>query len=485
MKFFDQRLLHLTLLVFLFLISISSCRRENQQPVLAEIGRSRLTAAEFASRFNFNPSYNEDLPLDVQKRAVLASILAEKLFSETADHQTLPENVRIARDQTRREAVIEEMRLDSVERRIQISAEELQHEYKKSLTDILIDYLAFDDSVQASRFYNRCVVAGTDFKTAAREYLNQAGLAQEPIPQRQIFWGNESFALEEKVYQMAVGQISTPFFMTGQFYVIRIAAQFPGTAVSPENFESRQAALEERLFRVKAEAGYRDFYQRSIRPRLGAIRWATLRPVFNALQENTQFEQSASQSFEKPFSREIYLSSSERFKDILDLPVVRFPDSSLLDCRSVLRQLAFGPYVFDYRSEVAFKISFYRAVRLMVEHETIFRFASENGYEKNHRVELKTDGWNSYYLSVVERQAYLQSAGRDSAWSGLEEALLIKAGKFPIKINHQVWQAVELQPVGIMVKKTHFVNRLVEAPVNLFYGLPRWQEYVDSLLNAS
>jgi len=473
------------LMLALALTAFISCGSENKPEILAEIGRSRLTATEFESRFNFNPNYNEALPPDVQKRAVLASLLAEKILSESAENRALPENVRIAREQSLREAMIEEMRLDSVERGIQISSAELNHEFKKSQTDILIDYLAFDDSAQAAQFHRRCSADRADFREEALRYLKQAGLDQEPVPQRRISWGNEDFILEEKVYQMDDGQMSTPFFMSGQFYVLRINAREAASGVTPENFEIRRAALEERLFRVKAEAGYRDFYRRSIRPRLGAIRWATLRPVFQTLEANAGFNSTFGKSLEKPFPREIYQSSAELFTDILDLPAVRFPDNSQMDCRTVLQKLAFGPYVFDYRSPASFKYSFYRAVHLMVEHETIFRLAGEKGYMKNPRVELKTAGWNSYYQSVVERQTFIQNAGRDSSGVILEQVLLAKAQQIKVKINRPAWRSVNVQPVGILVKKTHFTNRLIEAPVNLFYGLPRWQEYVDSLLNAS
>lgn len=469
--------------VFLILFSCG-----NDKPaVIATVGSASISQGEYQRRFNFNSVFPSEVPLAQQKELVLSSLLAEKVLMLYTNPDSVSNEVRIAREQTWREVLIEELRLDSVERQIVIDEADLKREYEKSLWDINIKYLAFNDSSEAWRIYHEATAPNGSFNTTARNYLNHIGHPTESIPVRCVKSGSESIDLENKVYNMADGQIGTPFFVYDQYYVIQHEGAIANISATPPNYEVRRSAMREKVFRQLVKKKYRGFYSRQILPQLGKISWERLQPIYDDLYAEAHFDtkKETQSSLKKPLNKEIYLNGNDRYAALLKKDAIVFAHGNTMTVEKVLERLAFGPYVFDYSNARNFKKSFFNMVHLMVEHETIFEKAMHDGYAKDQNVNQKMIEWDSYYSATDKKHALLRASAGKSSQDVLEAFLMKNIFQLKIKLYPKVLENIELQPAEVLVRKSHFANRLVAAPVQSFMGLHSWEKYVKTLLQEA
>ena len=469
--------------VFIIVLALLSCKSDNSA-LIATVGPVSISENEFQRRFNFNYVFPPEVPLSTQKELVLSSLLAEKVLSVYSHPDSLSSEIQIAREQTWREVLIEELRLDSVERRIKILEPELRREYDKSLWDINIKYLAFNDSSEAWQFHEKSTSLNRTFETTAHEYLVQKGFQTSDVPERKIIWGNESAELENKVYSMADGQINSPFFVYGQYYVIKCIGAVPNVSATPQNFETRRQALREKLFKERAREQYKTFYKRQVFPVLGAINWKHLQPIYEQLVSETQFDskQDPAQALNKPMGKEVYLNRMDAHDALMKSEAVRFNSGETMTVDKVLERLAFGPYVFDYSTVRNLKKSFFNMVHLMVEHEAILKVALDNDYANKQSSKNKMEEWDSYYSATGKKYSLLKAGQNKNSQDVLDEFLMKKSAQLDIIINSALLENIELQPVGVLVRKSHFANRLMAAPVHNFMGLRSWEKYIKTLL---
>ncbi len=462
-----------------------SCSRDKTS-LIATVGSASISVKEFQERFNYNSIFPPEVPLSTQKELVLSSLLAEKIFSAAINPDSVSREISIAWKNTRREILIEELHLDSVERKIKISEDDLRREYKRSLTDIRIKYLAFNDSLEALHFYNQAEEVNSSFDEAARTYLDKHGYVKETIPERRIIWGNESASLENKVYGMEKGHISVPFFTKGQYYVIMNEGAIVNISTIPRDFETRRDALKEKLFRQRAEKKYREFYSRQIYPLLGKIYWKHLQPVYDELVAGAHFDskEKNTRTLKQPIPKEIFINRKDRFAALLKMDAVRFKNGSVLSVEKILETLTFGPYVFDYSTARNFKKSFFNMIHLMIEHEVLFKKALEYGYENKQAVIQKMNEWNSYYLATEEKYNLLRGIPDKTSQEILDNYLMKESRTLNLKIYPTAYENVKLLPVGVLVRKSHFANRLVAAPVHNFMGLRLWEKHIKTLLQT-
>ncbi len=468
--------------VFFILLS---CNRDKPSPI-ATVGSASISVNEFQERFNYNSIFPPEVPLSTQKELVLSSLLAEKILSAAINPDSVSREISIARENTWREILIEELHLDSVERKIRINEDELRREYEKSLKDVWIKYLAFNDSIEALHFYNQAAARAGSFDIAARKYLDQHGYLKEAIPERRIIWGNESARLENEVYGLREGQISFPFFINGQYYVVMNERTAENISTIPKDFEVRRDALRDKLFRQRADKRYREFYARQIYPRLGKIFWNHLQPVYDDLVAGAHFDSNvkSSQTLKRPFPKEVFINRKDRYAALLKMDAIQFKDGTVLSVEKTLETLTFGPYAFDYSSARNFKKSFFNMIHLMAEHETIFNKAIEYGYKNKLSVIDKMNEWNSYYLAMGKKYDLLKGASDKTSQEILDTYLMKKSSTLNIKIYPAVYENIKLVPVGVFVRKSHFANRLVAAPVHNFMGLHSWEKHIKTLLRT-
>ncbi|MGD9899266.1 MAG: hypothetical protein AB7T22_09090 [Calditrichaceae bacterium] len=488
------------LFYLMFTITVAGCGSADNKENIAQINNLGITTTEFQDRLNYNPYLRTITDINIAKKIVLSSLIAEKILSlENEEKSRVNENVNLLIRQHLREAMIEQFRRDSVESRIEISDAELQHEYQKSLREIDIRYIAFD-SLNAALEVKSKIDSGISFEAAVRDYMKNRGWSAESIPSKKIQWANEDYDLEEKIYKLKYDEISNVIKAHGEYYLIKIDDIKIIGKQSQADYKNRLPALEDRILRNKIKKQYRAVYQRTILKESGNVEWENLKTAAKLVSDEIEFSKNdpvqTGPIEYKPLPENIYLNRQTILNDLKNNTAVNFPDGSTWTFQELMVQLKYGPYAFDFSNRESFINSFIQNVRLLMEHEAVYKLANKNGYEQNKLVRDEFLMWKSYYQAnsfrydlLKELDSNITSNNLQPENQAIEEKrleyfdakLTSYAENYKILINKAVYDTVSLNKLDMVVRKSHFANRLVSPRLEPLIGLPLWQKKMDSL----
>ncbi len=484
-----------------FLLVLLSCSKKMDDRTVAQVGDYPISVDEFRLRYNFNPYLRGLKDGGAAKREVLIALLAEKILYLEADTSRLhsPELADLEKEYLK-ETMIEQLRRDSVEQTIRISADDLRQEFKKSIRRLQVTYIAVQDKGEALRLKKLVDSLGV-FEPVVRAYMDARGWQNETIPVKTVEWGKEPFALEDSLFKMQEGQVSNLIAANGEYYLVKVQRVSIVAAPSLAEMQRRRPALEDRLRRKKIRRRYAVFFDRTVRPQLPDFDWPGIQKVLSVLVDQIDFSQrpvSDKSGFENlPLKREVVVSAEERMRELGKQTAVIFKDGSQWTFRELLKQLQLGPYSFSYKSEQAFRRSFAVNIGLMGEYEAIYQLAKDRGYDSKGSVLEEFAMWQSYYRSNAKRFEIIrlgenkpdkvgEKAGSASfRLHTIDQFLSKKCEKYTIKINYPVYENLQLQKQDMVIAKRHFAKRLVAPPLEPLFGLPKWRACVKRILNRN
>ncbi|MGD9489779.1 MAG: hypothetical protein AB7W47_17285 [Calditrichaceae bacterium] len=496
-----RRIRFLFILFYLIItMTVAGCSSAKNNDNIAQINDFGITIAEFQDRLNYNPYLRAIEDVNVVKKIVLSSLIAEKILSlENEETSGVSENVNLLIRQHLREAMIEQFRRDSVESAIKISDAELQHEYQKAIREIDIHYIAFDSLNDALKVKSK-IDSGRTYESVVKAYMKNRGWGDEPIPYKKIRWANEDYDLEEKIYQLKPNEISNIIKAHGEYYLIKIDNIKIIEKLSSKDYKNRLPALEDRILRNKIKKQYRVVYHRTIQKEAGEVEWDKLKEAAKLVSDEIEFSQNdpaqTGPVAYKPLPENIYLNRQAILNDLKNNTAVNFPDGSTWTFQELMVQLKYGPYAFDFSNSGSFIHSFIQNVRLLMEHEAIYKLAQKKGYEHNKLVQDEYKMWKSYYQAnsfrhnlLSELDAKLAEKNMHGKDQSIEEQrleyfdarLTAYAENYKIVIYKAVYDTVSLNKLDMVVRKSHFANRLVSPRLEPLIGLPFWQKKIDSL----
>jgi len=493
------RILPFGIMLFVFLLACSS---EKERPYLVKINNHYISSREFKYRLMFNPYLLKINDERAAKKMLLSSLIAEKIIYLEAQRAGFSENSLSNRiEHHLKEAMIEQLRRDSVEKTITISGDELKAEFLESLKGRRIRFIAFNSREEALQV-KHAVDAGDSFEKEVRQYMIRQGWADQQIPQKELTWGGADSGIREQIKTLSAGQVSEPLPAFNSYYLVKVLKVYKTGQPTKEEFERRRSALEDYLRRKKIKAKYRQFYFRSLQPYLGTLQRDKVSALVDELLKHSDVfsGQGKQVNSDKELSDQIYLSTDEVLTRAKQTKVVRFPNGDTWDFSDLMKELKYGPYGFKYQNKAAFKLSFMKNAQLAVELEALYRLAKKTGYANRPEVTEEAEMWKSYLQAAAYRFKFLQNvtAGIDTQQEkstpgqlspiqerrleAVDSLLATALPTYKITINTHVYNEINVPKTDMLVMKKHFAHRLIAPLLQPYTGLPRWQQQVDLLL---
>lgn len=494
----------LVILIVLIFICLS-CTNDISDNYIASVGNIPITEYEFTMRYNFNPYLTQYYNTNEAKKAILSSLIAEKLLAlESVDYLQLTQDIQNKIEQHKKEIIIEQFRKDSIESQIEVTDIELQREYKKSLKEIHIKYVAFNSLSKADKI-KKDIENGLTYERAVRNYMNKQGWKDEAIPEKTVKWNSEIYDLEEKLFALKSGDISNPLKINGDYYLVKVQ----DTKIKHTNstdYSNRLPALRDRILKEKIKNRYTEFFKKNILSILGDVDWEKLDDAFELFIKDVEFNGNQSQSHpfsdDKALSDEVYVSYETQKSQLKNTIIVNFPNGSNWDLEDLMTAIKYGPFSFNYKNKIAFKKSFKQNILLALEYDAIYQLAIEAGYNDNETVLIDIQIWETYYRAGDYRYQLLHNAElinftKDSVkyqnsnqltprqlfrLTYLDKYLQSLSEKYVIKINKTKYKSLNLNKTDMVVMKSHFAHRMVAPLIEPLTGLPKWQDTFSSIL---
>ena len=481
----------------IFALLIFSCQKNETPQFVARVDDQLVTPQEFADRYRFNPYLTGIKNQSEARKVALSALIAEKLLAAEAHRKgfTNPESERWIEEHLR-EAMIEQLRRDSVEKEITVTDEELRREYRKALKKIRAKFYLCSDSLAAVQVAQR-------LKSGASGQQAVAGVRQKlvTVTQKEYAWPVENEHMEKLIYNLHEGEINPPQRVREGFLVAQVQKVATVSKPSQQDFESRLPALRDHLLRRKIKARYTHFYRKQLVGRLGAVDWTVLSAALEKILPEIDFHQPKTAT---PFGQmkslpdRIVELPENVLKNLARRVAVRFPSGKQWTVRQLFSRIKYGPYAFNYSDPEKFRKSFRDNVRLLLEHQAIYEMADELGYRENPQVVREAAMWNSYYTAQAFRYHLLSDLKtteppeknrpegdltplQEKRLQFMDEFLTSALARHEVIINQKVFAEWTAPKTDMLVMKRHFAHRLIAPRLQPLTRLIRWQKQIDRL----
>ncbi|MDE2141612.1 MAG: peptidylprolyl isomerase [Elusimicrobia bacterium] len=238
------------LLLLPAVLLLAACRGE-KDPVLARIGKLKITQSEFQRKLaDVSQGYQDYVLTPSGRRQFLDVLIREKLVLAVAQHSDVPRSAdfrarleQLRRDEEDRvrdgsEALLTSMWVDDLRRRgeLNVSDAEVRDYIAKNPNEIEIRHVLLGTAEKAEAVAKK-LRAGANFAKVAQEESLDASTAAQGGKFPPMMYGEVIPEIEEVVFRMRVGEIGGPLKSKFGYHVVRKDGEKRLSADSPETRE--------------------------------------------------------------------------------------------------------------------------------------------------------------------------------------------------------------------------------------------------------
>ena len=246
--------------VFLLLpvaLVFAACRGD-KDPVLARVGKLKITQSEFQRKLaEVSAGYQDYVLTPSGRRQFLDVLIREKLVLAAAQHSDVPRSAdfrsrleQLRRDEEERvregsEALLTTMWIEDLRARgvLKVPDAEVREYIAKNPTEVEVRHVLLATSEKAEAVAKK-LRAGANFAKVAQEESLDASTASQGGKFPPLMYGEVIPELEEVVFKMRVGEIGGPLKSKFGYHVVKKDAEHRLSADSDETRERVSRLLE-------------------------------------------------------------------------------------------------------------------------------------------------------------------------------------------------------------------------------------------------
>jgi hypothetical protein len=436
-----------------------------ESKVVLQVGDRRVSRDEFVYRLSFVPHLNEAEADSIRIQALVASMIAEKIFALEALQIRLDtvENCRDVLMEHKNEAIYEQWMQKEISEKVHITSAEIDKAYSRFVEQRTVDYLVFSDASSASRAYDT-LCRYRDFS----QFITSDG---NPLFEtKTLEYGESLVQVEDQIYSMTSDQISKVVPIDGKFYIFKLKRIEPHPVYSKQNLSYWKPSVEKRLKARKEASQLSIAAERIMASKKFSINRNTYEFVLKEVAKRIPFGKKELLELPEAANREfatIPHDVSEHFNE----PFLRFRNDEVWTVGDFWKKLRMGPFLLNYRSEQDLKNDFSHLIRTMVILETIVENGKQLGFDHDGYVVDQTRMWNDDLMSRLFQYSILDplktqgEQGTDNSRKSkdigarLSGVLQERSKRYSITIQKDVLKDVKVPKHNMLVRKSHFPNR--------------------------
>jgi parvulin-like peptidyl-prolyl isomerase len=399
------------LILFVFLI-INSCARQEPEPIIARAGKTTIPLSEFRDRYEFTPHILLTKNKQRNKRQVLISLLGEKMLAEEAYHTNLTENEKFQTYsvQMEKEAIIEALFEKEVASNIQISDEEVKQAFMLSQSELDVQVLSFDHAEQAWEAKKQ-IDAGKSLHQVKREFQTDTFISADSVLTLTMKWGESHPKIEQVAFQLKPNEVSDPVEADGISFIIKLINKRANVLITEADYLREAPSIRKKIKQRKRAEMFTDFMHSLMAEKQVKVSHEIFNFVAGELEKFYPIEDTSTTSENIQRSMEFPLDSlkNENLADHLNDTFARFNDGSTWTVGDFIKKLSIGPFRLSYKSRESFRNSLRRAIRRMIEFESLAQKGREAGLQNRYYVRYQKKMWDDAYLAQQLQQAVIDT----------------------------------------------------------------------------
>ena len=456
---------------------------------MARIGDSFISLEEFELTYQFNPYLSQIQDIQQAKRIHLQTLIAEKMIALEGYRQSYENKpqIKALREQLKREALIEKLWQDEIQKNITVSEREVYDAYLKSKRTRIFKYLIFPDRQIVQRAYLH-MKNGISFSEVAQ--MN--GIDPNLIPEDSVSFGSDLNALESYVFQLNLNEVGKPIKIGQYFFLIKHLDEKIDIFTSADDFK-RQYRRIEKIIRKRQQSV---FYQKYIKNKFDKPPYRLNKQVFKILVQKLEdlFNISTfdKQSNIRENTNYILGKAPDQLGQFLETPVVGFRGEIQWTVKTLLTRLQISPYPVIVETPGKFRSSMIAATRMILDDEVLVSLALNADLENTAYVRSQSQMWEDYLVfQEVLKNLGLTISPTDSndalnpafnLGTKIDEYLMNLTDKYDLTIYKSVFDTLAPGKSDMVVTKTHFPQRTIAPVIIPLNYVPRFQNYISSKL---
>ncbi|WP_457566692.1 peptidyl-prolyl cis-trans isomerase, partial [Caldithrix abyssi] len=359
----------------LIIIVLFGCQKKEELPVVARVDGKEITLQEFELSYQFNPFLSRIKQPDSAKKALLKSLIAEKLIALKG--QTEQKQIADLLEAYKREAIIEAFWKEVIEPRVKIDEKELREAYFRSKTKKIVQYLLFTDAQEAERAA-KLLNEGMSFE----ELAQLRGFDSQTILSDTIEFNGTLPAIEDQVFKMKPGEISQPVQEGFYYFILKVTGERIDLFTSENDFNARLYSLRKKLKRRKMQEAMAEYLAQNVPSPSYQISKEKIKATLQMVEKAIMAEQDNLQKNEG-LTADIYNSIQRMESSLLNEPIVTFYDGQTWTIRQLLKRMAFSSYPLRMENRGLFRKSFLLALRNVLDDQVILNEAKKRNLQNS------------------------------------------------------------------------------------------------------
>ncbi|MBC8401705.1 MAG: peptidylprolyl isomerase [Candidatus Marinimicrobia bacterium] len=226
-----------TVLMLLF-----GCEREiDQGKIIAEVDGRKIAVDEFVLAYEYAPTSITQQAVKVAYDQVLEGIIDRVMLAGVGRQQGLEADPQINRivDYYRRAAIVRELFIDHIRKRVEVSDNELRKAYQLSKITLLVKHYEFESWAESK--------LSTDSLLKLNHQPLLEGLKTIDYPEYGLVdligWNDLRTELESILYKLELGQPSEPIWDTGKYHVFIVVDNEQEILLTENDYIANQASI--------------------------------------------------------------------------------------------------------------------------------------------------------------------------------------------------------------------------------------------------
>jgi|GEM_PF-1511128 len=369
--------------------------RSNKGTVI-QVNKYKIGFEEFQDRLNDLPYSGEHgNSINEIKEDLACTIIAETILANEAQKQEINKlpQVKLMLDEFHKEALYEEWMKSEVTSKIKISPEEIQQGYNRLKEVRDVEYWAFPN-------------------------LKDAGLIREEIlkniqheikpQQKRLEYGMAEENVEDTVYGLKVGQVSSPVKVDSLFYVFKLDGIEKDPRYAKEDVGYYSSIIMERIKAKKDLYLMSDKLNVLMKNKGYGIETVPYRLLLSKLDPiifNSKLPKAGKADL---IQQELYTKNLKRDESDNE-PLIIFKDGRIWSVREAWERLAVSPYPLNFDSPKDLEYGLPEVIKKIILLDAIANDAEKKGFDKSYYVQYQTQMWTNNFLAQVLLKRFVDS----------------------------------------------------------------------------
>ncbi len=392
-------------LLILFLIIIS-CAKQEPEPIVARAEKTAIPLSEFRDRYEFTPHVLMTKDTNRNKRQLLTSLLGEKILAEEAYHRNLNRHEKFLTysEQMEKEAIVEALFEQEVASKIQISNEEIRKAFLLSQSELDVQVVSFDHIEQAWEAKKQ-LDAGKSFHQMKREFQTDSFISADSVLTFTMKWGEAHPKIEEAAFKLKSNEVSDPLEADGIIFIIKLIQKRTNVILTESDYVKEVPSIRKKIKQRKQAQLLIDFMHSLMAEKKVKVSHEIFDFVSSELEKFYPINDSSLAAEKMKSAIEFKLDSlqNKNLADRLNDTFARFNDGSIWTVADFIKKLSVGPYRLSYTSQESFRNSLSRAIKTMIEFESLAKKGKDAGLQNTYYVRYQKKMWDDAYLAQEMR----------------------------------------------------------------------------------